>query len=112
MRGSTPGPARQTTAQNEKRDQAAGAVFSSAEFQERSPYGSRAPRHAISLDGNESAAQLLSGRQLVQAVELDNGHIFLVFDRGLHFGIRGSGLQNFSHILGAGIRKIARGGSS
>ena len=41
--------------------------------------------------GAESVARILSGRQLVEAFELDNGNIFLVFHGGLHFGIRGSG---------------------
>jgi hypothetical protein len=39
----------------------------------------------------ESVARILSGRQLVEVFELDNGNIFLVFHGGLHFGIRGSG---------------------
>jgi len=40
----------------------------------------------------ESAIQILAGRQLIQAFEFDNGHIFLVLDGGLHFGIRSSRL--------------------
>jgi hypothetical protein len=39
------------------------------------------------IDGDESVAGILTGRQLVQALELDNRHAFSVFHGALPFGI-------------------------
>ena len=58
-------------------------------WQERSPSVARFPRCALSLRENESVVQIFPGRQLIESFELDDGHLFVVFDGGLYLGIRG-----------------------
>src|ERR1700722_8877720 len=87
-RESKPGPARRGCSPIRK----GLPVGKSQALLEAFPSGSAFPKPTISDRANQLAAQILSRRQLIQALELDNGDVLLIFDGSLHFGIGNFGL--------------------
>jgi hypothetical protein len=57
------------------------------QFEERSSRVSPFSSQLVSLAKDQSAAQILFRRHLIQTFELNNRHLFLVFNGGLDFGI-------------------------
>ena len=108
-RESTHGPARQRAAQNRSAtNQQKQQQYFLCGNPARSHQGSHSSRHEFHRK-NESAARLLSRRQFIESVELDNGHIFLIFDSGLHFGIRVLVFKTSATYLARGSERSPRG---